>query len=170
MQDEPFSARPVISLSYIYTVALCDFTTFIALRPSLKIHGNVPFLIDNNYAVCLAMNGDHLKALEVMMEIKPEALPEELRPTYIATMGLIYYRQGEPDLGRKLYEKSLNLFQPGSIPWLLGNLFLAVQEMDCGKREFAQQILVRVRDRVLKSNAIEVRTFLTFAEKKLQTA
>lgn len=168
MQDEPFSARPVVSLSYIYTVALCDFSTFAALRPTLKLHGDVPFLLDNNYAVCLAMTGYNVKAFEVMHKIKMETLAEDFRPTYLATMGLILYRQGHPAEGRPFYEKALTKFEVGSTAWLLGHLFLAVQEMDCGTKEIAQQIIQRVRERVAKAGAIEVITFLAWAEKRLQ--
>lgn len=106
--DEPFSKRPTIFGSWVALTVAPDFGKAERIaQHGLERHKN-DFLLQNNLAVALAYQGRHLEAMRSFERIPREESEGPYRATYLATSGLLQFRLGAPDEGRKLYRMAVN--------------------------------------------------------------
>lgn len=99
--DEPFSARPAALGSYLALVTEQDYRlseTF--ARRGLRANPGDSLLL-NNLVVALANQGQVETASEEFAKISEKS--DEIRPTLLATEGLLSFRKGDPKGGRRLY-------------------------------------------------------------------
>ena len=99
--DEPFSSRPAVLGSYLASVAEQDYRLSGQLAErGLRANLGDPLLL-NNLAVALANEGRVDEAIKIFNEIG--SIADETRPTFLATEGLLNFRSGRVDSGRRLY-------------------------------------------------------------------
>lgn len=105
---EPFSSRPVIQASFLLVTLLGEYDKGEEiLRFGLQANPVDQTLI-NNLAVVLAYKGKLREAHEVFEKIKPPYIDGYLEAVWLATAGMLLYRSGELQNGRRLYEQAIN--------------------------------------------------------------
>jgi tetratricopeptide (TPR) repeat protein len=107
LRDEPFAKRPAVFGSWAAAATLSNFELAERLaRHGLMTHPDELLLL-NNLAVSLARMGKTGEAIEVFERINPDAEGGLYKTTYWATNGLIKFRLGMPEEGRRLYRMAI---------------------------------------------------------------
>jgi tetratricopeptide (TPR) repeat protein len=106
--DEPFSKRPTRFGSWAALSTTADYVKAEHMaRHGIKTHHD-DFILLNNLAVSLAYQGKPNDALEWFKKIPEKTSEDPSTPTYLATSGLLKFRLGAPDEGRKLYRMAVD--------------------------------------------------------------
>lgn len=146
LMDQPFSVRPALNASFLFTTALnnpragievCRFG-LLANPHDVTLRNNLAF------ALCLV---DRPEEAEVTLRGIGGLLRDEGQDAVLAaTRGLVLFRKGQPEVARREYMKAIEFFersqQPGKA--LRARLYLALEEVRLGNlaaRESAAQIL-----------------------------
>jgi tetratricopeptide (TPR) repeat protein len=104
---EPTSSRSMLMGSYAASIAFEDGPMIVEFAErGLEAEPNNPFLI-NNKTVGLAYKGDIKEAMDTLGRLVIEQAPDLAQPALYATMGLLYFRSGDPENGRVFYEKAI---------------------------------------------------------------
>jgi len=107
LRDEPFASRPAVFGSWAAMSMITDLKLAERFaRHGLSTHPN-EFLLLNNLAVSLASQGRTSEAVKVYERIKRADAEGPYKPTCMATKGLIQFRLGSPDAGRRLYRMAV---------------------------------------------------------------
>jgi tetratricopeptide (TPR) repeat protein len=126
-RDEPFATEPPMFGSY-YASADEDYAAgFELVLEGLRANPDDAGLL-NNAAFCLASDGDVERARRFFGRIRPAGLDDEFRAAYTATRGLLHYRAGELEAGRRDYTSALELAKDPSRRALAAIMF-AREEM-----------------------------------------
>ena len=138
--DEPFSSRPVTLGTYTAIVGLEDYETAAQLAKLGLVSDPSDFLMRNNLVVALAELGS---VEEAKSEYDKITRPDETEyPCWLATRGLLAFREQFFEAGRDAYKKaSMSAREQGSdesqamvlIHW-------AREELRSGERERADEI------------------------------
>lgn len=129
--DQPVSSRPAIRGSYIAVVALMDFAAAVEIARLGRVANPDRFVLRSNFVVAAAEGGRITNAERGLTRIDSRHLgPLELI-VYKATAGLLEYRQGNAERGRKPYLDALASQAQEIRPRhrALAALFFARQEM-----------------------------------------
>jgi tetratricopeptide (TPR) repeat protein len=107
LEDQPFASAPAIMSSYILADVFMDWEggRRIAERGLVSNQDDTGLL--NNLAVCLMELGEMTKAEEVVDRLRAAergATPYAIRK---ATYGMLAFRKGDPDSGRRLYLEAI---------------------------------------------------------------
>ena len=107
LRDQPFASAPAILNSYIVSSIFLDFEAGkeIALD-ALRSNPDDPFLL-NNLAVCLTEIGDLAAAETYLSRLPTEGLGGRVNASYKATFGMLEFRRGNIEEGRRLYRESI---------------------------------------------------------------
>ena len=107
-RDEPFSKRAAVFGSWVALTLEGVFKKSEALaRQGLIMHPKDFFLL-NNLSVALAYMGRVSEAIQEFEKIDKEEANGEYKATYLATMGLIKFRDGSVEEGRRLYREAVD--------------------------------------------------------------
>ena len=107
-RDEPFSKRSAVFGSWVALTSVDDFKKAEALaRQGLIMHSKDFFLL-NNVAVALAYMGKVVEADREFEKINKEEANGVYKSTYLATKGLIKFRYGLVEDGRRLYREAVD--------------------------------------------------------------
>lgn len=107
--DEPFSERPFVLGSYISAENQWDYELSAKFAfNGLKSNPKSPTLL-NNLAFSNAMLGNLREAKQRLEEANFNLISEDDVPVHLATEGLIQFRENNPEDGRDLYSRSINL-------------------------------------------------------------
>lgn len=105
--DEIFSTRPIDLASYVAATAMGDYELCERLaRNGLLANPGEPTLL-NNLCFSLVQVGRLDEAKAHLDKIENRPVSKELAVTLFATKGLIEYRRGNIEEGRRLYEESI---------------------------------------------------------------
>jgi tetratricopeptide (TPR) repeat protein len=104
--DEPFSARPAIIGSGV-ALALDDLATAEKQARTGLASNPTSSLLVNNLAVALASQDRLPEAVRFFRRIRWGRLTEDERITCTATAGLLSFRGGDVDNGRRLYDAAI---------------------------------------------------------------
>ena len=105
--DQPFSKRPGIHGSYVSAVALGDYKRSEQFaRQGLMAKPKKPILLLNNLAFALINRGDTEGAKKELSKVKCLQPSDEEWVSLQATQGLLAFRTGNIDSGRKLYSEA----------------------------------------------------------------
>ena len=128
--DEPFSSRPAIHVSYLASVIFEDFSLAIdSARQGLRSNQRDVTLF-NNLAFSLAQVGQVAEAKKVLNRAKLLDATQAEKIFLTATEGLIAFRNYQPDLGRSLYEKAISRAKTaGDSGEHVARLYLAREEL-----------------------------------------
>lgn len=106
--DEPFAKRPTLFGSWVALTTAPDYIKAERIaRHGLNTHQD-DFLLLNNLTVALAYQGKHREALQCFNRIPHAEGGGPYRATYLATNGLLRFRLGAPDEGRRLYRMAVD--------------------------------------------------------------
>ncbi len=106
-KDQPFSSRPPTLCSFIATMALNDYDQALQLlEPAIAANPDDTILL-NNLTYALACIGQVDKAKDTLSKIDESVLDKAGRITIKATRGLIHFREGDSESGRRLYNEAI---------------------------------------------------------------
>jgi len=108
LADQPFSSRPAIMGSYIAAVTLGDYRESAEIARVGLVSNPKDFMLLNNYAFAAAQSGDLDDAIKHYRRIDPITLSAEQKVPWLATGGLLQYREGNAIVGRRLYQEALD--------------------------------------------------------------
>jgi tetratricopeptide (TPR) repeat protein len=109
LMDQPFSSRPAILGSYVLALAKQDYEKSMEMAYSGLIANPNDFTLINNYAFA-AVKADHLdEAKREFSRIDQTSLSMKDKIVWLATSGLIKYRERLPEEGHQLYMQSIEL-------------------------------------------------------------
>lgn len=137
LQDEPFSRRPPIFGSFVASVPEEDYERAeLIARIGLEANPHDPLLL-NNLAFALASSGKVASARLISRRLRRTMLDTEERAAWLATLGLIQFRERDIDGGRKLYEAAIGVARESKnrVQEAMAALFLAREELVAGTAE-----------------------------------
>lgn len=129
--DEPFSHRPLHLGTFVASTALGNH----ALAENMALLGldanPDDVLLRNNLAFAMANVGKVAQAAEVLQAIPFSSVAPELRVSYVATWGLVCFRNGEHEEGRHLYRMAIDAARraPDAEAETLATTYLAREEL-----------------------------------------
>ena len=129
--DEPFSRRPYIHLSFLTSEILEDYKASLEiLKIALTIIPNDPTLLNNLSFVQIHL-GELTEAKQTLARIDMNDCPSSTKICTLATAGLLNYRLGKPEEGRRLYQEAILLAKRESMPLLRARamIYLAREEL-----------------------------------------
>ncbi len=107
---QQLSSRPIIHASHIAAAFLDDDKRAIDILANAMPAQANSFLYLNNYAFSLARSGDIEAAAKKLYRIDHNNLSNRERNILVATTGLIYFRSGDIENGRNLYDIAIKEF------------------------------------------------------------
>lgn len=126
--DEPYSTRPTVLATFISSVALENYAEADRVaRWSLKANRNNQLLL-NNLTFALASAGNLTEAIKVYREMNPHLFDEGERISWLATGGLLHFRQGNVIEGRAGYQRAIETAKKDQFRSALARAFLAREE------------------------------------------
>ena len=139
---EPTSSRPMITGSYVAAIGSEDGETILDFTERGLASEPRNSILLNNKAVGLAYLGRLDEAAEVLLNVAIEASPFVSRPALYATTGLILFRSGNLQGGRKFYERAIAhpYAKQDRRVQALAVWHLALEETRSGNAEAAQTI------------------------------
>jgi tetratricopeptide (TPR) repeat protein len=147
--DQPFASGPGELGSYHASVAGRFEEGAAISRAALRANPG-EFLLSNNLAFCLLKLDRVQEAGDTLQPVSTDNLDADQRATYMATLGLLYFRAGDADRGRRLYLQAIERSR-GQNHRALAKINLAVEEYRVGNFDEAEKLI----DEVLASVPIE---------------
>jgi tetratricopeptide (TPR) repeat protein len=163
--DEPFAGRPLQLATFVSAVPLADFTRSAELaKRGLDLNPDDQ-VIRNNLAFALASDGKWRAAMYVLDKLKLADVRKEVLIEYVATWGLIQFRQGLVEEGRALYNLAIDRAHKGRAAEdeALATLYLAREERLAGT-EHADETLRRATELVKKRPLAHLKAVLSQVE------
>ena len=109
LEDEPFSSRPMELSSFISIVALEDYVSAISQATRGLMSNPDNFLLRNNLSVAQAESGKLEDAEVTFRAIKFSGLSVSEQTCWLATNGMLTFREGSYDEGRGSYRRAVDL-------------------------------------------------------------
>jgi Flp pilus assembly protein TadD len=109
LMDQPFSSRPAILGSYVLAVIKQDYRKSLEMTCRGLIANPDDFTLINNYAYAATLANDLKNAKNKFSKIDQATLDKRNKIVWLATSGLINYREELPEQGRQLYLQSMEL-------------------------------------------------------------
>ena len=131
--DQPFSRRPTTLASFVAATAMQDYQMSKSLAKMGLRANPSDFTLLNNLAYAHLMAGEVEQGADALARINSTGLREDQLITLTATQGLLEFRKGRTDQGRKLYAIALDMARQhrshdGGRMLGLASLFYALQE------------------------------------------
>ncbi len=107
LDDEPFSSRPVELSTFISVVGFEDYENAISIARRGLMSNPSNFALRNNLTVALAESGRIDEARDPGCTIRPSSLSAWEETCWLATNGLLAFRERHHDQGRMSYEQAV---------------------------------------------------------------
>lgn len=127
LMDQPFSPAPAVFGSHAGARAMLYEKAAQFAEQGLIANPGAPMLV-NNLAFCLARLGQPREAQQALARLDRSQLTDDERPVIAATQGLIAFRSGNPDEGRRLYADAIRTLNSRANR-AIAMLMLAVEEI-----------------------------------------
>ncbi|MCL5884429.1 MAG: hypothetical protein M1377_03640 [Deltaproteobacteria bacterium] len=108
---QPFSARPAVMASFVASLFLDNQEDAIRVITEAKKAEPNSFLLNNNHVCSLALLNKVEEAADVLSKIQIGELDDQRKRIYLATTGLVAYRQGNIALGEEKYREAIEGFK-----------------------------------------------------------
>lgn len=110
LNDEPFSSRPASLGSFIGTSLDLDFAFAERCALAGRISAPQDPMLKNNLSVAIAYQGKLDEAVKIFQTISVSDIIEHASNyTFVATAGLLAFRNENIEMGRELYDKAFDL-------------------------------------------------------------
>lgn len=158
LRDQPFAPEPAQFISWLAISG--------TQRPEIAADAARRGLVANpedwglrnNLTVALAFQGDTPAAREEFSRIDVNSVPDSRRGTLIATSGLLAFRSGQPDEGRRYYLDAISLYERRQERDLAAYAALHwAHEEILAQTPFAQTAWARAEDLGSRSSDVTVR-------------
>ena len=157
-EDEPYSSEPLILGSFVASLAMEDYDLAVSLCRKGLVSNPDLTLLRNNLIFALASQNLLDEAEAEYEDIRNHSLKLEDEVCRIANSGLIQYRRGDIESGRRLYREAFELAGRSSNPdlRLLAATFW-IREERRTKSEQEPLLLSEIEEEVKKSSNPAVR-------------
>jgi Flp pilus assembly protein TadD len=109
LRDQPFASAPALLSSYLLSDILCEFETAESILKAAVIANPDEAMLLNNLAFSqLNLNKVELAEHSLSL-IKAEELSKPQNRLILATFGMLNFRKGHPESGRKLYQNCIDI-------------------------------------------------------------
>jgi len=115
LQDQPFALDAALFVTYVATTLTEQYDIALPAAEIGRVFAPADPLLINNHAFCLVQVGDLDKA-EYLMDGRPGTTDRLVNAAITATCGLIDYRRGRIEFGRKRYREAIEVFNAESDP------------------------------------------------------
>lgn len=134
--DQPFAGDAAMFTSYAATVGAEDWQLGASSARQGLVASPNDAMLRNNLVFSLANLGDVAGSLEQLAKLPRHIENPRHRATVFATKGLVAFRLGEPDLGRRLYLRAAEIFRLVREPERerIARVLLAREELLAGVR------------------------------------
>ena len=137
--DQPFSSRPAVFGSFIAATILEDYKKAIRFINLGFLSNPDDFILKNNLAFSLAQDGNVREANKVFNAVNPQKLSRSDRIVFLATSGLIKFRDGDAESGRRLYQVAIaEAEKQRDSREAMARLYLALEEIRSNSNNAAQ--------------------------------
>jgi tetratricopeptide (TPR) repeat protein len=135
-EDQPFSSRPAIHGSHVASTVLEDYELAARFATQGLLANPGDAVLYNNLAFSSAMKGDLAEAVRALQHVDLGSLPPSQKVVMSATWGLVYFRSGNPDLGRRFYQDAISFARlKGDPKGIIARLYLAQEEVRIGSED-----------------------------------
>ena len=164
---EPYSTRSIRYMSYMNLVCRNDHVDCIEKSERGLNLRKYDFTFLNNLVIAYAQQGEIEKAEEKFALIKKQEMDEEENAVYVATKGMLAFRNGSIDEGRKLYQEAVNELKIKHKNEKGRNLALLfwVREEIFSQTDRSHSFFREVREKVKSEKNEDVLTFKEHIEK-----
>jgi tetratricopeptide (TPR) repeat protein len=167
---QPFTSRPAVLASYIASVCLRDDHEAISVIDSARKSSVESPILANNYAFSLASLGNIQEAENVLSNIRDAQLDDRERDTILATKGLIEFRKGNTNEGRRLYEEAVASFRKkGNFHSMAIAVMFRAREEILIHSEFSANALKEATTLAEKHGVKEIFDYATFLASQIKT-
>lgn len=139
LADEQYSGRPAILSSFILQIGRGDHQNALKILDAGIRSNPEDITLKNNRVFSLACSGETTGAKALLHEIKLNESAKE-HPFLDATEGLIHYREGNVEMGREFYARSIERF------------------LECNNRNSARLAAIYQAAEELRANVLEATT------------
>jgi len=169
LADQPFSSRPADLASYVASL-LGRFEDAVRILEGARYSNPEDQILLNNLAYFSAMAGDLPSAVRWMRMVKWDKLDQEDRAVLTATAGLLKFRAGEPDVGRRLYQHTVQEGIRMRDPRLqcIALLNLAREELIAGDADLAVEHFRESQSLAKRVHGEDITTMLSALESRLE--
>ena len=146
--DQSFSSRPNLLGSHVASVALEDYGESEKLARAGLVLSPDNFLLSNNLAFSLIGSGQLTAARKLLYGIRRAEMPRDEHVVWLATRGLLSFRAGATEEGRRFYLNALELARRSGNFGLYASAmaFYAVEEWEAEGRGRDRVVLDAVRN------------------------
>jgi tetratricopeptide (TPR) repeat protein len=161
LASQPFSSRPAILGSYVAGVALDDHAEAERIARTGLVADAKHWLLLNNLAFSLVHQGRIDEAAKVVGQIHIATGDDFAAAVVTATRGLLSFRTGQADVGRRLYLEAIDAFRDRDAARgkALAAMFLAQEEINAGT-DYAGPALERATTLARSLEAPEIHRFI----------
>jgi tetratricopeptide (TPR) repeat protein len=145
LMDQPFSPAPAFFGSHVAARAMLYARGAQFAEQGLIANPGAPMLV-NNLAFCLARLNRPLAAHQAIARLDRSKLSDYEVPVITATQGLIAFRSGNPDEGRRLYLDAISALANNRANRAIARLMLAVEEIRVAAPEWMRSSAVARSD------------------------
>lgn len=130
LNDEPFSERPAVMATFVASVPIEDYSRAVMIAEEGLNANPESQLLRNNLVFALASAGRIEEALREARWVRPlEFEDESSSVTWTATRGLVAFRQGKFEEGRRLYLEAIWRSERDGLRRAYAAAFLAREEL-----------------------------------------
>jgi len=131
LSDEPYSSRPAVLATFLASVALEDYQLSERVAKMGLLANPDDQTLLNNMVFTLASSGNLTQAVQYFERMDVSKCDEGARVAYLATSGLLEFRQGRFEIGRNHYREAVGLAEKLSdrLRSALASAFLAREEI-----------------------------------------
>ena len=144
---QQLSSKPIVHASHVAELFLQDDDLAIKVLCNSTPAQKNSFEYFNNMAVSLAKTGKISEAEKLIAEIDTEKLSNTHKTVLVATRGLLKFRLGSLEDGRKLYEQAINEFDrvEDSVSAAVASYYFATEEKNAKSNDADKRIKEAVK-------------------------
>lgn len=145
-REQPFSSRPALLGSYVAMAALDDYALAEKIAKQAIVCNPAKSGLQNNLIVALAKQGKIDEAIKVLAEVRWADADDRAKTCLTASVGLVNFRSGRVDEGRRLYIKAREMAIAKGFDDLrrMATLYLLMEEVNAKQlvppRQFTEAI------------------------------
>ncbi|MES2220207.1 MAG: tetratricopeptide repeat protein [Acidobacteriota bacterium] len=171
LKDQPFASAPASLSSYILSDVLGNFADArLIAQAGLRANPDDPTLL-NNLAVCLMELGELDEAETILSRLEAKGDDKRLSAIHKATFGMLAFRKGNPEDGRKLYLEAIRYAESANAKQTAARaaIHLLLEEY-IAKTAHVEEALNRLRDFRDLMGIREISRLLSRVQNRMQHA
>ena len=167
LYEQPFSSRPAMLASHLASVMMEDYGAGITLANQGLLSNPDDFSLQNLLAFSCARNGMVREAVRIYSRVDQANLDTKQRMVWLATWGLIAFRDNNPEIGRQLYSRAIEIGKKIEDVRVepLARVYYALEELRIGSKQSEE-----IRKEAIAGAVVLTHPSLTVVVERLKAA